>query len=739
MALSKVVPGQKITAVLFNEVIDGINGGNNSAGNGNTSIQKNITSIIQYPPDWVNNYNDDLLHSWTPENEWFKLGPLVMKEPIAIVNNVIQICELDTDCNNSAHDVRGQWYAGVRKDKLGVVLKKDVIQNYSQLYIYTNQLTSAKEQAYAFEKIFNIFINNTPTDPCLYTFQNIPPTFSNMDPKYKSYFDLEYKDVAESESESETERLCVVRNHPYYNDVEQTIADYVVPEKDCTIWLNLEYKRDPITNELDKSEPPTFTLTTTAPVTPYLGYKLWDIEDWTPVTDYRTSLVPLYSTPKIPKVYDSYFQYSVEVNNNNIVRIMRNNTFWYNNSIQTLPDYTPPSGTGTIWLHMKKYGDPVTTTFSIDMVPPPQNSTTDYGISLWVLNNWEVELDGRTSIVTFNDSGGTPQPSTTYNSLFDYVNDAGIRKIVRNDFWYNNEMQHLNDYTIPSGTGTIYIHIIDPVTLGASPTFEINMTAPTTGDKAIKLWELNNWDVVCDCRTSIVVFDNLEEADASLFDYVIDNNTHQVVRNDFWYNNEMQHLNDYVVPNGTGTIWLYMIDPVSPSTTPTFEISMTTPTTGQHAIKLWEINNWNVVCDCRNSIITFNDGNGTGGVIQYIARGPFEPVYSGDPGTSITGLRNCVFQWERRFLDMGQQTLTLPSSDCWILLEITHPTAPNPGADVWPTNYRIRIETADPFGNQNGLLLNTNDTITLIPLYKVTSSGLIEEDYRATPLAPVYR
>ena len=640
MALSKVVPGQKITASLFNEVIDGVNGSGNSAGNGNTSILKNNTSFIQYPPDWVNNYKEDLLHSWTPENEWFKLGPLVMKEPIAIVNNVVQICELDSDCNNSSNDVSGQWYACVRKDKLGIVLKQEIISANPQLYIYTNKLTSNKEKAYAVEKIFNIFINDTPTDPCLYTFQNIPPTFSNLDSRYKSYFDLEYKDVGESESESTSERLCVVRNHPYYNDVEQTIADYVVPEKDCTIWLNLEYKRDPITNELDKTEPPTFTLTTTAPVTPYLGYKLWDIEDWTPVTDYRTSLVPLYSTPKIPKVYDSYFQYSVEVNNNNITRIMRNNTFWYNNSIQTLPDYTPPNGTGTIWLHMKKYGDPVTTTFSIDMVPPPQNSTTDYGISLWVLNNWEVELDGRTSIVTFNDSGGIPQPSTSYNSLFDYINDAGIRKIVRNDFWYNNEMQHLNDYTIP---------------------------------------------------------------------------------------------------NSTGIVWLYMIDPVSPSTTPTFEISMTTPTTGDKAIKLWELNNWDVVCDCRNSIITFNDGNGTGGVIQYIARGPFEPVYSGDPGTSITGLRNCIFQWERRFIDMGQQTLSLPSSTCWLVLEITHPSGPQALADVWPTNYRIRMETADPFGNQNGLLLNTNDTITLIPLYKVDANGIILDDYRATPLAPVYR
>ena len=135
MALSKVVPGQKITAALFNEVIDGINGGNNSGGNGNTSIQQNSTSFIQYPPDWVNNYGEDLLHSWTPDNEWFKLGPLVMKDPIVFVNNVIQTCELDTACNNSSHDVSGQWYAGVRKDKLGVVLKKAVIQNYSQLLL----------------------------------------------------------------------------------------------------------------------------------------------------------------------------------------------------------------------------------------------------------------------------------------------------------------------------------------------------------------------------------------------------------------------------------------------------------------------------------------------------------------------------------------------------------------------------------------------------------------------------
>lgn len=527
MALSKVVPGQKITASLFNEVIDGINDGGNSAGNGNTSILKNSTSFIQYPPDWVNNYGEDLLHSWTPENEWFKLGPLVMKEPIAIVNNIIQTCELDSDCNNSSHDVSGQWYAGVRKDKLGIVLKQDIISANPQLYIYTNQLTTDKEKAYVVQKIFNIFINDTPTDPCLYTFQNIPPTFYNIDSKYKSYFDLEYKDV--SESDSTVEKLYVVRNHPYYDDVEQTLSDFMVPEKDCTVWLNLSYKRDPITNDIDKSEAPEFFLSTAAPITPYLGYKLWDIEDWAPVTDYRTSLVPLYSTPKVPKVYDSYFQYSVEVDDNNVItRKMKNNTFWYNNVLQHLPDYTPPSGTGTIWLHMKKSGNPVTTTFSIDMVAPPPNSKTDYGISLWVLNNWEVELDGRTSIVTFNDSFGSESGrQSAYPALFDYeeatesetyLDESGNEQeristghyVVRNVFYYNDQEETLPDYKVLNKDSTVYLHVQYPLDAESKPdkshkpTFFISENGATTGDYAYRLWELDNWDVKCDCRTALV-------------------------------------------------------------------------------------------------------------------------------------------------------------------------------------------------------------------------------------------
>ena len=454
MALSKVVPGQKITASLFNEVIDGVNGSGNSAGNGNTSIQQNSTSFIQYPPDWVNNYNDDEIHSWRPKNVWVKKGPLEILDPYVNVYNSIKVCELDPACNNPNHDIRGQWYCGVRKDELGEHLSDNIIAAYPKRYIYTNNTESYSgqvriSQAYSFQEVFSIFQNDTKTDPSIYTYQNIIPVFNDNTPGgsgggygYKSLFD--YVESGESESYDDNgvikERFVknhyVVRNIFYYNDQEESLPDYKVLDKDSTVYLHVQYPLDQAT--------------------------------------------------------------------------------------QSKPDKSH------------------------------------------------------------------------------------------------------------------------------KPTFLINENGATTGDYAYRLWELDNWDVKCDCRTSLVPLYNP------------------------WDESE-------------------------------------------------------------------SESGGGGEVIQYIARGPFEPIYSGDPGTSITGLRNCIFQWERRFIDMGQQTLSLPSSTCWLILEITHPSGPQALADVWPTNYRIRIETADPFGNQNGLLLNTNDTITLIPLYKVSSNGIIEEDYRAMPLAPVYR
>lgn len=461
MALSHVVVGEKITANLFNDVIDSIN-----SNSGNTpitvvtpTIRQTNDSFVTLPdtPDWVNNYTEDEIHSWRPKNIWVKQGPLEILEPYVNVYNSIKVCELDPACNESEHDITGQWYCGVRKDELGEHLNDKIIAAYPKRFIYTNNTESYSgeiriSQAYSFQAVFSIFQNDTKTDPSIYTYQNLIPVFNDSTPGgsggygygYKSLFD--YVESGESEtyldeSGSEHERFVkshyVVRNIFYYNDQEESLPDYKVLDKDSTVYLHVQYPLDQAT--------------------------------------------------------------------------------------QSKPDKSH------------------------------------------------------------------------------------------------------------------------------KPTFVINENGATTGDYAYRLWELDNWDVKCDCRTSLVPLYNP------------------------WDESESE------------------------------------------------------------------PGGGGGGVVQYIARGPFEPVYSGSVGTSITGLRNCIFQWERRFLDMGQQTLSLPSSTCWILLEITHPTAPNPGADVWPVNYRIRIETGDPFGNQNGLLLNTNDTITLIPLYKVTSSGIIEEDYRATPLTPVYR
>ena len=294
---------------------------------------------------------------------------------------------------------------------------------------------------------------------------------------------------------------------------------------------------------------------------------------------------------------------------------------------------------------------------------------------------------------------------------FDYIyNDVesgdGGYKIVRNRFYYNGVYHEIDDYDVTYAGGTIYLKCDFSTT---DPEFSI-VTSNESSEKVYcyKLYDLDNGQVTCDYRDTFLTIGGKGGNDVEVDDISIDwlepeSDSDDPAKLEIWHFNEPQTADKdvYEIPDSAES---------EPEEEHKYRFLARYENNGSYGLKYVDI---------------FKKDESGGGSI---GKGVNEPVF--DSNGNITGIKNVMIQWERRFLTHPDFSVSISSG--YIYLKVQHPAANAPITYPQDNDIELDLTQSSEFN------LNNTDTQTLIPLFKVEDSK-ITVDYRNIPCIPVYR